>query len=793
MPRITIDGKKIEVPLGTKVIQAAEQLGIVIPRFCYHPALGSVGACRVCAINCLEGTGPVKGIQMSCMLDSQDGMVVTTQDEHSIDFRRQIIEWLMLNHPHDCPVCDEGGHCLLQDYTISGGHGIRTFKGEKRTHKNQLLGPLVQHEMNRCIQCYRCVRYYQEYTGFLDFGVMGSAQRIYYGRFEEGTLESPFSGNLIDICPTGVFTDKPSRYEGRKWDFERTPGICVHCSLGCHTTVSARNRKIVRQEARFNKDINGHFICDRGRYGFDYVNLEERPRKSLIDKNPVDTNQALDVIKKQLVKNKSENSIAVIGSTRNSLETMLALNLFCDEYHLKAPVFFNQPHEAQLIKTANSNLRSDLRISMQQIESADSILLLNTDPMAEAPMLALALRQAVRNGAKLKIIGNLAANGIGHKNRLPYLDDEIGHQNDPFESTHDQLTEANLSEVAADFEDFNRPVVICGTRLGELKTVRLAAELVKALQGNQKKAGLFYVHAEANSAGAALMEGNSGSMESIIDAIENGIIKTLIVVESDLWAQYANQTQLTKALDQLDRLIVLDYLNTPLVQKADVIIPTQTVFETGGTFVNQECRAQTIKPAFQGGLPLPLTGNQSHPPRIFTMEIPGGNLKPAHVIIQSLLDPSVIGKKDLFQTNPICQLLSGQNQEAAVYLEMPEDQMFHTEEKVENHHSGFRILLVPTTFGTEPLSQWSTCLKTLAPKPYVAMAQEDAQRLGIRNQDDLKIRTLNGNLVLPVVVGTSVKKGLLLIPTLVSIAWQQFDSLNGIIINEDALEIIKKE
>jgi len=261
MPKLIIDGRKIEVAQGVKVIAAAEQAGIMIPRFCYHQALGSVGACRMCAVKFLEG--PVHGLQMSCMVEARDGMVVSSTDDEAVDFRRFIIELLMRNHPHDCPVCDEGGHCLLQDETISGGHAIRRYLGKKRTFRDQYLGELVQHEMNRCIQCYRCKRFYQDFCGYRDFGVMGIADRTYFGRYSDGPLENPFSGNLIDICPTGVLTDKPARFKGRRWDFQRTPSLCINCSLGCSIVVSARYRELVRVEARYHEDINGHFICDR--------------------------------------------------------------------------------------------------------------------------------------------------------------------------------------------------------------------------------------------------------------------------------------------------------------------------------------------------------------------------------------------------------------------------------------------------------------------------------------------------------------------------------------------------
>ncbi|MGA7827899.1 MAG: 2Fe-2S iron-sulfur cluster-binding protein, partial [Geobacteraceae bacterium] len=194
MPKLIIDTIELEVPAGTLILEAARSVGIMIPHFCYHPALGNAGACRVCAVKMLDG--PLKGIQMSCMTPVQDGMVVSTTDPDAVAMRRQVIEWLMINHPHDCPVCDEGGECLLQDYTIAGGHGIRRYQGKKRTHTNQYLGEHIQHEMNRCIQCYRCVRFYQDFAGGTDLGVMGRASMVYYGRFSEGTLESPFAGNL---------------------------------------------------------------------------------------------------------------------------------------------------------------------------------------------------------------------------------------------------------------------------------------------------------------------------------------------------------------------------------------------------------------------------------------------------------------------------------------------------------------------------------------------------------------------------------------------------------------------
>ena len=405
MPKLIIDDKEIEVAPKTMVIEAAAQLGIMIPRFCYHPALGSVGACRVCAVKFVDG--PLKGIQMSCMVEAQEGMIVSTTDEEAVAFRKSVIEWLMLHHPHDCPVCDAGGHCLLQDMTVSGGHGIRRYAGPKRTYQDQYLGPLIQHEMNRCIHCYRCSRFYQEFTGYHDLGVMCNANRTYFGRFEDGILESPFSGNLSDICPTGVYTDKPSRYFGRRWDYQREPSLCINCSLGCHTVASIKYREVKRQEARFSKEVNGYFICDRGRYGFFYASLDSRPRQASIDGENTTYDRALRAAIDKLGKIVGDSgtaAIAAVGSDRSSLETQAMLKYLCQLMDWRPPAFFMDPAVTSKVKASINRLEPDLAVSLREVEKADFVLCIGADPINEAPMLALAMRQAQRNGAKIVVV-----------------------------------------------------------------------------------------------------------------------------------------------------------------------------------------------------------------------------------------------------------------------------------------------------------------------------------------------------------------------------------------------------
>jgi NADH-quinone oxidoreductase subunit G len=649
MPVLEIDNQKIEVTEGTNVIEAAEELGIFIPRFCYHPALGSVGACRVCAVNFLEG--PVKGIEMSCMVKAEDGMKISTTDTEAVEFRKYIIECLMRNHPHDCPVCDEGGHCLLQDLTVAGGHSIRQYQGPKRTYTDQNLGPLIQHEMNRCIQCYRCVRYYQEYTGYKDLGVMGIADRIYYGRFQEGQLESPFSGNLIDICPTGVFTDKPSRYLGRRWDFERSDGICTQCSLGCNTTVSTRYRSVVRQEARFNPDVNGHFICDRGRYGFQDANLPQRPRQASIDGQGVPSNKATDEAAKRIAEIESrfgKSSVAIMGSDRSSLETLAVLSYACQNKGWQKPAIWPRKL-GNTVKAAVSSLSPETAISMHEIESADFVLIAGADILNESPMLALALRQAQRKNSSIWIADprsielpfpfeQIPCDNAATLELLQQVIDQVNNTSGKQEAI---INDPRIQALAAELSNSERPVVICGTDIPTPDTIVKTKELAEVLKV-QKDSGLFFVLPHANSYGAALLSKDHQPMEDILDKIQQDEIKAVIFLESDVLEHFSDRRQLELALElaleKLELIVTIDYLDNSIYNKAHIQVPAKSVYEAGGIYVNQEGRPQYSHIAHIGGLPISDTGQGSHPPRTFQKDIPGTDMLPAWKAIQNISD-----------------------------------------------------------------------------------------------------------------------------------------------------------
>jgi NADH-quinone oxidoreductase subunit G len=858
MPRLSIDGHEIEVAKGVKVIEAAERLGIIIPRFCYHPALGSVGACRVCAVMIAEG--PVQGVQMSCLLEAVDGMVVLTGHPEAVAFRRQVIEWLMMNHPHDCPVCDEGGHCLLQDMTVAGGHGLRRYLGRKRTYRDQHLGTFVQHEMNRCIHCYRCWRFYQGFAGYRDLGCLQIAHRTYFGRFSDGPLESPFSGNLIDLCPTGVYTDRPTRFNGRRWDFERGPSLCLHCALGCNTVTGARYREIVRQEARFNKAINGFFICDRGRYGFFYESAPERPRHPRIGEEASSWGEALQMAADTLARiyqNKGPGSISCLGSSRSSLEAQGMLKWFCQVQGWENPRYFETRTRARNIQRAVSSLDERVAISMREIEEADFILAIGADPVNEAPMLALAMRQAFRNQGGVAPIFPLPVPPILPKgNSIAVLDPRpvslplefihlpippadfalvlsmlmkrtVSHSvaerfgpearqwfdSLPTEYPFDEPLTGLLSGMEQALKECRKPVIVCGTDIVGESTIGLAADFALLLKAAKGWAGLFYLMPAANSYGAALLSSSDRSLVDILEGVEKGTVKALVVVENDPFWSFPDQERLKQALEKLDLLLVLDYLPSPVVGRAHIFFPTNPLFETRASFVNQEGRVQFVEPVHTDGIPIAQTGGGSHPPRHYGVGVPGGEPKPAWLVLAELAEALAhAGKKEglavggpeslenlwgwMAQENPAfakvptpygrAELLDGlrlipetkQKEEFSPVLYgngSPKPERQQQGEPPED--PSFELLLVDWTFGTEELAGYSRFIREVEKSPCLFMQAKDVARLGLKDKDKIRISREEGSLEVELAVVQNMAPGIMVLPRHRQLNWRIFKEL----------------
>ncbi len=629
MPTIHIDGTAHSIPAGVNLLHAALQLGYDLPYFCWHPALGSVGACRQCAVRQYRDEKDEHGqIVMACMVPAADGTRCSIADTEAAEFRASVIEWLMTNHPHDCPVCDEGGECHLQDMTVMTGHCSRRHRFPKRTFRNQFLGPFINHEMNRCIQCYRCTRFYNDYAGGTDFGAFGAHNHVYFGRHTDGVLENEFSGNLIEVCPTGVFTDKTlKRHYTRKWDLESAPSVCTHCSLGCNTFAGARYGAVRRILNRYHAAINGYFLCDRGRFGYEHANRGDRPRQPLVrDKegttHPAAAAEALKAASDALA---AAKGVVAVGSPRASLEANYALRALAgsDRY---------SPGIASAEADAAAVLVELLRdgplppASLRDVEHADAIFVLGEDPAASAPRMALSLRQAARQ-QPLESVDKLgiprwydrAARDIiqgatgplhtawTHATRLddiacPFrgapadiarLGFAVAHHlggDTPPVADIDEALDNRAKEIAEALRAARRPAVVTGTGLRSRRVLLAAAAVARALaRVNGENARLGAVFGEANTVGAALLGGPSP--EELLEAVAAGKADTLVVLENDL-TRRVDPALLRRALEAARCVIVLDYVATPVVDRADIFLPAGSFAESDGTLVNHEGRAQ---------------------------------------------------------------------------------------------------------------------------------------------------------------------------------------------------------
>ncbi|RPJ03586.1 MAG: NADH-quinone oxidoreductase subunit NuoG, partial [Spirochaetaceae bacterium] len=538
--RIQIDGTLFTVKEGKNLLETSLALGIYIPHFCYHAALGSVGACRLCAVKKYKNTGDNKGrIVMACMEAVTEELLVSVNDPEAKIFRKAVIESLMLNHPHDCPVCDEGGECHLQDMTVMTGHNYRRFGFKKRTYTNQNLGPFIHHEMNRCIQCYRCVRFYNDYAGGGDLGVFGAHDKLYFGRQEDGTLESEFSGNLVEVCPTGVFTDKTLKnHFTRKWDLTNAPSVCVHCSLGCNIIGGERYGGLRRIMNRYSGAVNGYFLCDRGRFGYEFVNDVKRIRKARV--RTFKDDDFLEVSPEELagtLGSMSGRPVLGIGSPRASLEANFALSRLAGSGNFYHGV---SRKEHNLVKTTLEILqKGNVHCpSLKEIEKADAILILGEDLTNTAPVAALAVRQAVRN----KGVGLAAESGVPQWNDYPVREIAQGVKSPlfmamPFSTRLDSLASnifrasateiarlgfaiasavhkfspvakelneeqktlaRNISEVLLAAEN---PLIITGTHSGSQELLHAASNIAQSLSLAGKMPSLFFVLDECNSMG----------------------------------------------------------------------------------------------------------------------------------------------------------------------------------------------------------------------------------------------------------------------------------------------------
>ncbi len=635
MATIYIDDVAYEVEEGKNLLETVLSLGLNLPYFCWHPAMDSVGACRQCAVIGYMDENDTRGrLKMACMERVTDGMRVSIEAEKAHKFRAANIEALMINHPHDCPVCDEGGECHLQDMVVMSGHNYRRYEFNKRTHYNQFLGPFIHHEMNRCIQCYRCVRFYNDYADGEDFNVFHAHDNVYFGRTEDGILENEFSGNLVEVCPTGVFTDKTLRkHYTRKWDLSSSPSIDHTSGLGSNILVSERYGITRRILSRYNGDVNGYFISDRARFGYEYTNSDERILHTIKKINGelgyINKETALNEVNKILTSNKR---FIGIGSPRASLESNYMLQKLVGKENFYGGI---PNHEGKLIRQIIDTLR-DGRVrtpSMAESESFDAVLILGEDVTNTAPRLALSLRQTAKKrpndeAAAMRISDwdNYSIKQVvqwrkgpfyiasTHKTKLSDVatrelyatPDEIArlgyaiaHEIDnSFPAVSDLSAETTTlaKAIAKDLKEAKKPLIVSGSSLFSEEVIGAAANVAYALKNENDETGLIYTVPEVNTMGLSML--TDQFLGDASDRIHAEGTDVLITLENDLFRRM-EASKVKSMFNKASYSIMLESLQNETSKLNDYVLPAGTFVEASGTVVNNEGRAQRFYQAYK--------------------------------------------------------------------------------------------------------------------------------------------------------------------------------------------------
>jgi NADH-quinone oxidoreductase subunit G len=557
MPTVKVDGIEIEVPQGATVLQACELAGKEIPRFCYHERLSIAGNCRMCLVDVKPG--PPKP-QASCALPAQDGQEISTMSPTVKKAREGVMEFLLINHPLDCPICDQGGECDLQDQAMAYGRGHSRFAENKRAVTEKYMGPVVKTIMTRCIQCTRCVRFAEEVAGVEEIGAIGRGENMEITSYLEGAVTSELSGNVVDLCPVGALVSKPYSFEARPWELRKVPGIDVMDAVGTNIRIDHRFREVMRALPRLNEDVNEEWAHDKTRHAVDGLvrNRLDRPWVRRDGKlAPATWDEAFEAIAARL-EGPAGDQVAAIAGDLQDLESIFALKAL-----LRA--FGSTLHECRQDGArfdVSSPAAYRFNPTIAGIESAPAILLVGSNPRWEAPLVNTRIRKAVKAGAKVFRIGPAVD--------LTYPVEELGA---------DLAILGRLPKAVADaFEGRENAAVIVG--MGALR----AAGAYEAARAAATALGASFglLHTAASRVGALdLGFATEGGVDSIRARAAG--LKALFLLGAD----------------ELDTAAFADtftiYIGThgdQGVRHADVILPGAAYTEKHGTYVNLEGRVQ---------------------------------------------------------------------------------------------------------------------------------------------------------------------------------------------------------
>jgi NADH-quinone oxidoreductase subunit G len=762
---LTIDGKEVTVPAGTLIIRAAEQMGIEIPRFCDHPLLEPVAACRQCYVK-VEGQ---RKLMTSCSTPVADGMVVHSQftDQEVREAQEAVLEFLLINHPLDCPVCDRGGECPLQDQALAYGPGESRYVEAKRTYRKPLpLSPLVNLDRERCVLCARCTRFCDQISGdrFIELFDRGAAEQVSIAPGED--FQSPFSGNTIQICPVGALTATPYRFAARPFDLTWADTICPHCACGCNVKVDLRRGEVVRHLARDNLDVNDAWLCDKGRFAFSFPDRIERLTTPMLRDpglEPVSFAEALGAIAEWSVGKR----VAFIAGGRLSDEDAFALSKL-------ARVVFGTNDVDHRIAAGDAPLEAEaaqaagMPVTYQDVERAKTILVVGLDAEQELPILHLRIRKAVRtHGAKVVVVHprmtrlrDVAEHLLCRPGEEAALLDRLNGDAISGDEREDRAREA-LRAAGRDL------VVLAGGRLATspgavAAAMRVAADargkfallnrrandrgalragLHPALLPGGRAVGSDDARAQVEVAWGTLLPSAPGrEVGAILEAAAGREIDVLFLVGADPLRDFPDVALARRALENVAYKVVVDIDARALTRYADAMLPAAPYLEKDGHYTDWEGRSQRLR----------------------AVRRPQGMARSEWEIFQEL---SEITGKDLgFRS------LDALHEQMASLYSVPQAGVSALSSEAEptpqpQHGEGLILFTYPLLVDEGRLLEGADKLKeALEESPFAEVNPTDAGRLGIADGATVRLTTDAGEAELPVRVTADIAPGTVFVP-----------------------------
>ena len=603
MVEIEIDGKKVEVQEGCMVMHAAEKAGTYIPHFCYHKKLSIAANCRMCLVDVEKAPKPMP----ACATPVTQGMVVRTKSDKAVKAQKSVMEFLLINHPLDCPICDQGGECQLQDLAVGYGGSTSRYEEEKRVVFHKDVGPLVSmQEMSRCIHCTRCVRFGQEVAGIMELGMSHRGEHAEIETFVGQSVDSELSGNMIDICPVGALTSKPFRYQARTWELSRRKSVSPHDATGANLIVQVKNNQVLRVVPLENEDVNECWIADRDRFSYEALESADRLTTPMLKQGgvwkEVDWQTALEYVANGLQSVKAQHGAPAIGTLASPHST-------AEELFLAASLMRGLGSQNIDTRLRAADFQHDaktrwLGTTLASLSTLQRVLVIGSNIRKDQPLMAQRLRQAVRNGAKLN-----ALNAQSDDWAMPVANTFLADAAHWVQALADvaaavgAITGAD-APVAGDASNVQAQAIAKSLTGGERKAIVLgnaaahhahASSLLSLANwiGAQTGATVGYLGEAANTVGAQVVGAlpvagglNAGQMLA-------GGLKAVFLLNTEPAFDAANGAAAATAIGQAEMVVTLSPFKTNL-DISDVLLPISPFTETAGTFINTEGRVQSF-------------------------------------------------------------------------------------------------------------------------------------------------------------------------------------------------------